>query len=228
MVSKAFDTVNHKILLSKLYANGIRGTPLKWFESYLTNRNQSVRIGNVESGKLTITCGVPQGSILGPLLFLLYINDLPNCYEKISFRIFANDTNIFFSSENPTEIEFVMNLGMKAVLHYCNINKLSISFKKTNYMLISPPQKATNIILSNITRKTPIKYLCVFIDEHLNWGPQILHINNKVSRNMGIINELKYYLDIHTLTQLYYTLIYPYLSYGITNWGNTYKSRLIN
>ena len=94
------------------------------------------------------------------------------------------------------------------------------------YMLISPPQKATNIILGNITRKTHIKYSGVFIDEHLNWGPQILHINHKVSRNMGIINKLKYYLNIRTLTQLYYILIYPYLSYGITNWGNTYKSRL--
>ena len=83
-----------------------------------------------------------------------------------------------------------MNLGMKAVLHYCKINKLSINFKKTNYMLISSPQKATNIILSNITRKTHIKYLGVFIDEHLNWGPQ-MHINKKVSRNMGIINKLK-------------------------------------
>ena len=68
--------------------------------------------------------------------------------------------------------------------------------------------------------------MCLLIDEHLNWGPQILQINNRVSRNMGIINKLKYYLDIHTLIQLYYTLIYPYLSYGITNWGNTYKSRL--
>ena len=106
---------------------------------------------------------MPQGSTLGPLLFLLNINDLPNCYEKISFRIFADDTNIFFSTKNPTEIESVTNLGMKAVLHYCNINKLSINFKKTNYMLISPPQKATNIILSNVTRKTDIKYLGVFM-----------------------------------------------------------------
>ena len=82
------------------------------------------------------------------------------------------------------------------------------------------------LVLSYIARKTNIKYLSVFIDEHLNWGPQILHINNKVSRNMGIINKLKNYLDIHTLTQLYYTLIFPYLSYGITSWGNTFKSRL--
>ena len=83
----------------------------------------------------------------------------------------------------------------KNVLHYCNINQLSINFKKTNYLQISPPQKATNVILSNVTRKTHIKYLGVFIDEHLNWGPQILHINNKVSCNMGMINKLKYYLD---------------------------------
>ena len=100
----------------------------------------------------------------------------------------------FFSSKNPTEIEFVMNLGMKAVLHYCNINKLSINFKKTNYMLISPPQKATNIILSNITLKTHIKNLGVFVDEHLNWGPQILHINNKVLHNKGISTTLIFIL----------------------------------
>ena len=86
----------------------------------------------------------------------------------------------------------------KNVLHYCNIKELSINFKKTNYLQISPPQKATNIILSNVTRKTHIKYLGVFIDEHLNWVPQILHINNKVSRNMGMINKLKYYLDYYS------------------------------
>ena len=89
--SKAFDTVNHNILLSKLYCYGIRGIPFKWFENYLFNRTQFVKIGNTKSNCETITCGISQGSTLGPLLFLLYINDLPNCSNKLSFRIFADD-----------------------------------------------------------------------------------------------------------------------------------------
>ena len=93
--SKAFDTINHDILVSKLYRYGIRGNPLRWFENYLYNRNQVFKIGDTISRSQTVICGIPQGSTLGPLLFLLYINDLPNCSIKLSFRIFADDTNIF-------------------------------------------------------------------------------------------------------------------------------------
>ena len=93
--SKAFDTINHDILVSKLYRYGIRANPLRWFENYLYNRNQVFKIGDTISSSQTIICGIPQGSTLGPLLFLLYINDLPNCSSKLSFRIFADDTNMF-------------------------------------------------------------------------------------------------------------------------------------
>ena len=93
--SKAFDTINHDILLSKLYRYGIRGNPLRWFLKYLYNRNQVFKIGDTISSSQTIICGIPKGSTLGPLLFLLYINDLPNCSSKLSFRIFADDTNMF-------------------------------------------------------------------------------------------------------------------------------------
>ena len=139
--SKAFDTVNHKILLEKLQKYGIRGVPLQWFTSYLTNRQQYVRIDNTDSEMLRMTCGVPQGSTLGPLLFLLYINDMPNCSKKLSFRIFADDTNVFYSGKSVSEIEIVMNEEIKKIHNYCATNKLSINFKKTNFMIIGSKQK---------------------------------------------------------------------------------------
>ena len=98
--SKAFGKINHDILLLKLYRYGMRGNPLRWFENYLQNRNQVVKVGDTIFSSQTISCGMPQGSILGPLLFLLYINDLPNCSSKLSFRIFANDANMFYTSNN--------------------------------------------------------------------------------------------------------------------------------
>ena len=102
--SKAFYTINHYILLKKLYKYGIRGLPHAWFSSYITNRKQYVKVGNTESSLKTITCGVPQGSTLGPLLFLLYINDLQRSSKKLTFRIFADDTNMFYSSKDPRTI----------------------------------------------------------------------------------------------------------------------------
>ena len=107
--SKAFDTVYHQILLSKLDKYGFRGIPHSWFTDYLTNRKQFVKVGEAESNKLQMLCGVPQGSTLGPLLFLLYINDISNCSDKLSFRIFADDTSVFYSCKNVNELEIVMN-----------------------------------------------------------------------------------------------------------------------
>ena len=187
--SKAFDTVNHDILLSKLYTYGIRGTPFKWFKSYLSNRTQFVKIDEIESSMATITCGVPQGSTLGPLLFLLYINDLPNSSEKLCFRIFADDTNIFFTGTNPKEVEFTMNEEIKLVLKYCAINKLSVNFKKTNYMLVTSSKKQVHLNINNIERKSYIKYLHVgiYLDEHdLQWEPQIQHVNNKLAKSEAL------------------------------------------
>ena len=143
--SKAFDTINHHILLEKLYKYGIRGLPHAWFSSYITNRKQYVKVGNTESSLKTITWGVPQGSTLGPLLFLLYINDLPKSSKKLTFRIFADDTNMFYSSKDPEQLQSVINEGLGKVLKFCAANMLSINFKKTNYMLFTSPKKKTNI-----------------------------------------------------------------------------------
>ena len=105
---------------------------------------------------------------------------------------------------------------------------LSINFKKTNYMIITSPKKKTNIRITacNIEQKSQIKYLGVFIDEHLKWDAQLQHINNKITKNIGILFKLRHYVPISTLKQLYYTLIYPYLTYGLMSWGTAYQTKL--
>ena len=140
-LSKAFDTVNHQILLDKLCKYGVRGRPHDWFASYLRDRKQFVQIGNQKSRLLEMTCGVPQGSTLGPLLFLVYINDIANSSNKLSFWLFADDANIFYTSDDINCIESVMNCEMTKVLNYCSINKLSVNMKKTNFMLITSSRK---------------------------------------------------------------------------------------
>ncbi len=128
-----------------------------------------------------MTCGVPQGSTLGPLLFLLYINDMPNCSKKLSFRIFADDTNIFYSSTNIREVENVMNEELITnIRRYCAINKLSINLKKTNFMIISAKRKVLQPIhIGNITETDYIKYLGVYIDKYISWDQQINHVKDK-------------------------------------------------
>ena len=171
---------------------------------------------------------MPQGSTLGPLLFLLYINDLPRSSKKLTFRIFADDTNIFYSSNNLEQLQTVVNEELELVLKYCAANKLSINFKKTNFMIITSPKKKVSIRITtcNIEQKSQIKYLGVFIDEHLKWDAQLQHINNKLTKNIGIICKRRHYVSLNTLKQLYYTLIYPYLDYGLMSWGTACQTKL--
>ena len=132
--AKACDTVNHKILLKKLEYYGIRGTSLQWFESYLTNRKQCVKIGDTHSQTDTIKCGVPQGSILGPLLFLIYINDIVNCSNILQFTLFADDTCIFYSAKPDPSIVNTLNNELKKVSKWLTTNKLSLNVDKSSYL----------------------------------------------------------------------------------------------
>lgn len=143
-LSKAFDTVNHSILLHKLSHYGIRGIAHDWFCSYLSNRKHFVHVNGVASTCNYVTCGVPQDSILGPLLFLLYINDLPACSKNLKFCLFADDTSILFKSDDPTYSAQIINKDMKIVCDWFNVNKLTLNTSKTHlYSFI-----LTNIVVT--------------------------------------------------------------------------------
>ena len=131
-LSKAFDTVDHNILILKLEHYGVRGTSLTGFESYLSNKQQYVEFNGVRSESCQIKCGVPQGSILGPLLFLLYVNDLCNVSKVVDFILFADDSNIFFSHKDFNLLPGILNSEMLKLTQWCRAKKLSINCKKTN------------------------------------------------------------------------------------------------
>ena len=164
-LKKAFDTVNHSILLLKLHHYGVRGKAYEWFQSYLSNRKQFVCVNGHESDSLPLTCGVPQGSVLGPLLFLLYVNDLPNASSLLTFHLFADDTNIYYSCKNLDDLELKLNHELKVVAEWMKSNRLALSILKTNFILFHSKKLKRSKLLNlkidgvNIKQAFTVKYL---------------------------------------------------------------------
>ena len=225
--SKAFDTINHEILLNKLYHYGIRGKALEWFRSYLSNRKQFVTFNNVNSQMLNIDCGVPQGSLLGPLLFIIYINDFHRSSKTLSFILFADDSNLFFSHPDPLILLRTLNSELIEVSHWIKANKLSLNITKSKFMIFSnsietlPGEVYINDI--PLEQVSSIKFLGIHVDNKLTWKDHVNVICKTISRNIGVINRLKHFLPSSTLLMLYSSLILPYLNYGILVWGNTHQ-----
>ena len=141
-LSKAFDTVNHEILLEKLKFYGVKGPYLKWFKSYLSNRKQCISFGeNETTTELEVVCGVPQGSILGPLLFLIYVNDLPRASQLLEPIMFADDTNLFYAHRNLETIFAVVNTELDKICEWFKANKLSLNAGKTKYLIFHTHKK---------------------------------------------------------------------------------------
>ena len=228
--SKAFDCVNHKILLTKLECYGIRGIALQWFRSYLTNRKQYVVYNNINSNLRDITCGVPQGSILGPLLFLLYINDITNASTKLFPILYADDSNVFLSGKDITKLVDTMNEELIKLVKWVEINKLSLNIPKTQCMVFS----LNNVIIEGkvVVKGNPVcvvkstKFLGVLIDSKLEWKQHINYIKGKIAKALGILCKARRLLNTSTLRTVYYSFLFPYLCYCIEVWGAARKKHI--
>ena len=231
---KAFDTVNHTILIEKMFHYGIRGSTLTLIRNYLTGRKQYVAIGGVRSEVRDVTLGIPQGSCLGPLLFILYVNDFPQVSPVLNSILFADDTTIGFSHENFNTLVEQLNYELVRVRNWTLANRLTLNVSKTNAIIFSNRFVPDNLDFSfhldnnDINIVQEVKFLGVYIDSKLNFRKHINCITGKIARNTGIFYRIKNSLPLKARINFYYGFIYPYLSYGVIVWGATSENHLHN
>ena len=194
--SKAFDTVDHNIVPTKLYHYGIRCHALQLFKSYMSERRQFVSYNGTSSSMKTVCCCVPQGSILGPMLFLLYINDLSNVCNNTEPFLFADDSNLSINDSDPYKLQSQLNNELENISLWLKVNQLSLNIKKTYQMVFTRKRKITNDISPNvdgnlITEVSSTKFLGVYLDNKLTWEKHIDYITAKVSTGFGLISKAK-------------------------------------
>jgi len=222
--------INHEILLKKLEHYGVRGLPLKWFESYLHNRKQFVEYKNTSSSNMNVNCGVPQGSVLGPLLFIIYTNDLPEAVKVCKTILFADDTTIYLTGKNKRQLFSDMKNDLDCLIDWFRANKLSLNILKTNYVFFKPSQvkiyddtinEDLSLKFGNevIEKKDHVVFLGLNIDQNLSWSYQIDDVLNKLAKSSYMMNSVKKFLPNEAKLLLYYSFLYSQLTEGILLWG---------
>ena len=227
-LSKAFDMVNHEILIEKLKLYQFSDHSLNIMKSYLKDRKQMVSINGVFSQYNDITSGVPQGSILGPLLFTIFINDLPLAIRSSETLIYADDTFFYTEGKSLESIEESLAGDLEMVVNWCDRNKLVINHNKSSCMLVTTKQRAN--ILNRKDLKITIgkeylqnvrcmKLLGVFFDNNLDFKEHISSVSAKVSKNTALLKRIGCFLPLFVRKIFYFSFIQPYLDYCSTIWG---------
>ena len=233
-ISKAFDCVDHHILLKKLEIYGIRGIALDWFKSYLTDRELFVSVDGVSSNTYYLKHGVPQGSVLGPILFLIYINDIVNSSTKFDFSMFADDTSLILKTANE-EYDYTMKQELLGVMKWFDNNLLLLNVDKTKYLYFGPYNNSIKPFHScipdymymkkldiepPITESNEVKYLGIVFDSSLKFTKQINSTTMKINRMVGMLWQSRD-LPLTAKMTLYHSLVASYLNYGILIWGSS-------
>ena len=234
-LKSAFDTVNLNILIKKLEHYGFRGKILNLLVSYLHNRKQYIKCGDIESCLLDVVCGVPQGSVLGPLLFILYINDIDNCssFESV---LFADDAALLLAAENIKLLKKAVNTEVKFLHEWLITSKLTLNLSKTKYMLFANKNVLTNkmrkkfkITIGKYTihEVDQIEYLGVILDRNQNWNHHAEYLVTKLSSAAGAMYRIRNFLPMDARLLVYNALVASHLQYSITAWG-TCSSTIFN
>ena len=229
-LQKAFDTVDHQTLLAKLNHYGIRGVLNGWFKSYLSNRHQYVSINGYESGLAAINCGVPQGSVLGPLLFLLYINDLNQAIKFCKVHHFADDTNLLCLSNSIKKLNKQVNADLKHLVNWLNANKISLNVKKTEMVIFKSKQKKLEGDLKiklcgkRLYPTESVKYLGVKIDANLTWQHHVNDLSIKLNRANALLFKIRKYVSPKILRSIYFAIFDSHLSYCCLVWAQNFSS----
>ena len=234
-ITKAFDTVSHDILICKLVGVGVSHTSVNWFKSYLSNRMQVTVVNESQSTLEPLNVGVPQGSILGPLLFLVYVNDITKACVKCNFTLYADDTVLFYSAKSALELQSSLNLDLFYLSNWLTRNRLTLNPSKCKFITFGSPAKLAKLnevelCINDYTldRVTSFKYLGVVLNQSFTWADHIEALSNKIAQRIGLIKRIKHLLPVYARITLANCLVVPLFDYADSVWGDKDNLFLMN